>query len=83
MPILERELDLFPEDLLERSDLGREADSRWWALYTKARHEKELMRRLRGLNIALSSDLPPAAGLSSSSAQRCSSARARCSGVSA
>ena len=52
MPILARELDMFPEDLLERPNLGQEGDRRWWAMYTKSRHEKELMRRLRGLNIA-------------------------------
>ncbi len=52
MPILARELDLFPEDLLEQQGLGQEADKLWWAIYTKSRHEKELMRRLCGLNIA-------------------------------
>ncbi len=52
MPILARELDQFPDDLLEQQGLGLEADNRWWAVYTKSRHEKELMRRLCGLNIA-------------------------------
>jgi len=52
MPILARESDLYPEDLLDRPELGRESQVHWWALYTLARHEKELTRRLRGLEIA-------------------------------
>ena len=52
MPILMREVDLFPADLLDDPELGVAAEMRWWALYTKARHEKELMRRLHGLNVA-------------------------------
>jgi transcriptional antiterminator RfaH len=48
MPILPAEPDIYPLDLLERTDSGPE----WWALYTMARREKELMRRLRGLQIA-------------------------------
>ncbi len=47
-----REVDLFPENLLDNPQLGWETETRWWALYTKARHEKELMRRLRALNVA-------------------------------
>jgi len=47
MPILDREIDLFPEDLLSREDLGQGDDeARWWALYTRSRREKDLMRRL-------------------------------------
>src|SRR5262249_58069651 len=52
MPILAQEIDVFPDDLLHRPELGLESETGWWALYTKARHEKELMRRLRGLNVA-------------------------------
>lgn len=51
MPILPSEPDMFPADLLDQQ---AEADSpgvEWWALYTLARREKELMRRLRALNI--------------------------------
>ena len=59
MPILVRELDVFPEGLLEHPELGQEPDRRWWALYTKSRHEKELMRRLCGLKIAFYSPLIP------------------------
>jgi len=43
MPILRREQDLFPEDLLS-SDLATQ--SPWWAMYTLAKHEKKLMRQL-------------------------------------
>lgn len=59
MPILARELDMYPHDLLERPNLGQENDRRWWAMYTKSRHEKELMRRLRGLNIPFYAPLIP------------------------
>ncbi len=49
MPILPREPDLFPPDLFqsgnERSQQG------WWAMYTLSRREKELMRRLRSIEI--------------------------------
>ncbi|MCS7306072.1 MAG: antitermination protein NusG [Thermoguttaceae bacterium] len=51
MPILPREPDSFPEDLLEEHRLGERADGRWWALYTLPRREKELVRRLRGMGI--------------------------------
>ncbi|HLJ10426.1 MAG TPA: transcription termination/antitermination NusG family protein [Planctomycetaceae bacterium] len=51
MPILAAEPDLFPVDLLDREDWGVDSDRQWWALYTRSRREKELMRRLRGLEI--------------------------------
>lgn len=51
MPILAREPDAFPGDLLEQSDLGQEPDRVWWALHTLPRREKELMRRLAALSI--------------------------------
>ena len=48
MPILKREIDLFPEDLLTSEQaLG----SPWWAIYTLAKHEKKLMRQLVELQI--------------------------------
>jgi transcription antitermination factor NusG len=50
MPILAKEPDMFPEDLLEHPVAG--IDESWFAMYTLARHEKELMRKLRPLNIA-------------------------------
>ncbi len=47
MPILSAEPDLFPAALL---DDEASAES-WWLVYTLARREKELMRRLRVLGI--------------------------------
>ena len=51
MPILAREVDLYPEDLLDRPELGREEDASWWALYCLSRKEKQLMRRLQALDV--------------------------------
>jgi transcription antitermination factor NusG len=51
MPILPSEPDIFPPDLLQQPIVA-ESDAQWWALYTLARREKELMRRLRGMEIA-------------------------------
>ncbi len=51
MPILAREVDIYPPNLLARSDLEQEATDHWWAVYTVSRHEKELMRKLIGLQI--------------------------------
>lgn len=51
MPILAREPDLYPEGLLQRDGLGCQADARWWVLYTLSRREKELMRRLKALEV--------------------------------
>lgn len=50
MPILEKEPDIFPENLLELA--APEKDEGWYAMYTLARHEKEFMRMLRPLKIA-------------------------------
>ena len=50
MPILAKEPDLFPENLL--SEEGQSTvDSKWWAVYTIARREKDFMRRLRQMSI--------------------------------
>ncbi len=51
MPILAREIDIYPEALLEQAELGQEEHTRWWLLYTLPRREKEAMRRFRGLDI--------------------------------
>ena len=51
MPILAAEIDVFPEDLLARDDLGNEHESQWWAVYTRSRQEKELMRSLVTMEI--------------------------------
>ena len=50
MPILAKEPDMFPESLLEQPAGG--PDDAWFAMYTLARQEKELMRKLRPLKIA-------------------------------
>lgn len=57
MPILEKEPDLFPDDLLTRA--SAQAGQSWFAMYTIARHEKELMRKLRPLNIGFYGPLIP------------------------
>lgn len=51
MPILKKEPDLYPEELLENT-AGVSPDGEWFAMYTLSRREKELMRRLRSQNIA-------------------------------
>ncbi len=51
MPILTAEADLFPDDLFEDEELLASSENRWWVLYTKSRREKELMRRLRALEV--------------------------------
>ena len=56
MPILPREPDVFPDELFDLDD-GQLGTGPWWALYTMARREKELMRRLRALSIPFYSPL--------------------------
>ena len=53
MPILKQEDDTFPEDLLEETTLAElSTDGRsWWCVYTISRREKDLMRKLRSLEI--------------------------------
>jgi transcription antitermination factor NusG len=46
MPVLAREPDLFPEDLLEQSELFPVAGRIWQVAHTLPRREKELARRL-------------------------------------
>jgi transcriptional antiterminator RfaH len=50
MPILAQEPDIFPDTLLDQP--SESADDTWFAMYTLARQEKELMRKLRPLKIA-------------------------------
>jgi transcription antitermination factor NusG len=59
MPILPGELDLFPAELFNRLGEAPVEPGQWWAMYTMARREKELMRRLRALEIAFYSPLVP------------------------
>jgi transcriptional antiterminator RfaH len=56
MPILPREPDIYPPQLLDEPG-GQRIDGQWWAMYTLARREKELMRRLRALQIGFYSPL--------------------------
>lgn len=51
MPILPREADLYPDDLLDRSEIGQEAGRGWWAFYLRSRREKQFMRGLQGMSI--------------------------------
>ena len=51
MPILPSEPDIFPAELLDGLEAVQASDAQWWAMYTMARREKELMRRLRALEI--------------------------------
>lgn len=48
MPLLSKEPDLYPLELLS----APHNDGQWWAMYTLARREKELMRRLLVKQIA-------------------------------
>lgn len=57
MPILAKEQDLYPADLLDRYVAGDLADHQWWVLYTRSRREKELMRRLRAMDMAFYSPI--------------------------
>ncbi|MEX0725855.1 MAG: transcription termination/antitermination NusG family protein [Planctomycetaceae bacterium] len=51
MPILAREPELYPDDLLDRPETGREESHRWWVVHTRPRQEKSLARRLTELHI--------------------------------
>ena len=51
MPILAREPDIFPDNLLDQAAPGSES-YRWYVIHTLSRREKELMRRLKALQIA-------------------------------
>jgi transcriptional antiterminator RfaH len=59
MPILPMEPDVYPDELLEQFDGLESPDAQWWAIYTRARREKELMRRLRGLQVPFYGPLAP------------------------
>lgn len=52
MPILAPEPMILPADLLQVADERLGGGERWWAMYTLARREKELMRRLRALKVS-------------------------------
>ncbi len=48
MPILQAEPDIYPKSLF----VNERPSGDWWAVYTMSRREKELMRRLRQLEVA-------------------------------
>lgn len=48
MPILPPEPDCHPIDLFQQDEL---AEQSWWLMYTKSRQEKQLMRRLRVIDV--------------------------------
>jgi transcription antitermination factor NusG len=52
MPILGRQSDIYPEDLLWSDESTLDPEARWWAIYTLPRREKDLMRRLQQMKIA-------------------------------
>lgn len=47
MPILQREVDIFPDDLFDVAAQPNVGETQWWAVYTRSRQEKELIRVLR------------------------------------
>jgi transcriptional antiterminator RfaH len=57
MPILPGEPDIYPPELLDRVGDSDLSGGQWWAMYTLARREKELMRRLRAFDIPFYSPL--------------------------
>ncbi len=52
MPILPAEPDIYPEELLDGDPPASDSAHCWWALYTLPRREKDLMRRLRSMQVA-------------------------------
>lgn len=59
MPILEREDDIFPHDLLENPQLLEDPDRHWFCLYTMSRREKDLLRKLIAAQIPCYSPMVP------------------------
>ena len=57
MPILPREPDVYPLDLLDHPTPAVDSVTKWWGLYTLSRREKELMRRLHHEEIAFCAPL--------------------------
>ena len=57
MPIINREPDIFPEDLLDETESAVENEPPWWVLYTMSRREKRLMRQLHEWKISFYSPL--------------------------
>lgn len=51
MPILARETELYPENLLDRAVADELPEGAWWAMYTMSRREKQFQRLLLGLEV--------------------------------
>lgn len=56
MPILAKETDIYPNDLLDiaRADIApadEDSERLWWAMYTRSRQEKQLMRKLLSMEV--------------------------------
>ncbi|MFM9058552.1 MAG: transcription termination/antitermination NusG family protein [Planctomycetaceae bacterium] len=51
MPILPKQRDIFPGDLLDDPAIASGPGGRWLALYTLSRREKDLMRRLEAADV--------------------------------
>jgi len=51
MPILKKESDIYPADLLGNDGLLLDLDRKWWCIYTLVRREKDLMRKLSSKSI--------------------------------
>lgn len=52
MPVLAREIFVYPEALFEEPEAQKPVSGTWWVLHTKPRAEKALARRLLRWNIA-------------------------------
>ena len=59
MPILPKQRDVFPGDLLEVAAAGSAGPGRWLVLYTLARREKDLMRKLEAAGVPFYAPLIP------------------------
>jgi transcription antitermination factor NusG len=59
MPILAKETDCWPHDLLDQPLADLNGGRCWWTLYCKARHEKSIARYLEGQQIAFYLPLIP------------------------
>jgi transcription antitermination factor NusG len=62
MPILPRQCDIHPPDLLDAGRAGPQAgldQARWVAFYTLSRREKDLMRKLEAADIPFFAPLVP------------------------
>ena len=51
MPLLPRESDCYPANLLDATPIMGSSDSCWVAFYTLSRREKDRMRKLMGLQV--------------------------------